>query len=92
MENSLRVNGRSRVAINLQVNNVTNTDTNQSKIFTYNRSNFSGNTYYRMILDGTFVENYESIIDGRGITHPMYGAWETRFSTWSARLGLKYSF
>jgi Carboxypeptidase regulatory-like domain len=92
MEYALRVGGRSRVAINLQVNNVTSTDTIQSKIFTYNRSNFSGNTYYRMILDGTFVANYEQIVADRGIAHPMYGDWETRFNTWSARLGLKYSF
>jgi hypothetical protein len=92
MEYALRVGGRSRVAINLQVNNVTSTDTIQSKIFTYNRSNFSGNTYYRMILDGTFVANYEQIVADRGIAHPMYGDWETRFNTWSTRLGLKYSF
>ena len=92
LEYTLKLGGRSRASINLQINNVTNTDAIQSKIFTANRSSFSGNTYYRMILDGTFVENYQSIIDGRAITHPMYGEWETRFGTWSGRLGLKYSF
>jgi len=92
MEYTFNLGGRSRMSVNLQVNNVTNTDTIQSEIFTYNRSNFSGNTYYRMILDGTFVENYEQIIADRAIAHPMYGAWETRFATWSARFGLKYSF
>ena len=58
----------------------------------YNRSTFSGNTYYKQILDGTFVDNYESIIDGLGIAHPMYDQWDTRFSTWSTRLGFKFSF
>jgi hypothetical protein len=92
LEYTLKLGGRSRASVNLQINNVTNTDTIQSRVFTANRSNFSGNTYYRMILEGTFVENYQSIIDGRGITHPMYGEWDTRFGTWSARLGFKFSF
>jgi hypothetical protein len=92
MDYTLKIAGKYRASINLTVNNVTDTNTIQGRIFTANRSNFSGNTYYRMILDGTFVENYQSIIDGRGITHPMYGEWETRFATWSARLGFKLSF
>jgi hypothetical protein len=88
----LKFGKRYRASINLQINNVTSTDTIQSRIFTANRSNFSGNTYYVQILNGTFVENYESIIAARGITHPMYGEWETRFGPWSGRLGLKFSF
>jgi len=71
---------------------VTNAKTIQSKIMTYNRSTFSGNTYYKQILDWTFVNNYESIIQGLGIKHQMYGEWDTRFSTLSARLGIKFSF
>lgn len=92
LDYTLKIAGKYRASVNLQINNVTNTSTIQSKIFTANRSNFSGNTYYRQILDGTFVENYESIIAARGIAHPMYGEWETRFGPWSARLGLKFSF
>ena len=92
LDYTLKIAGKYRASINLQINNVTNTSTIQSKIFTANRSNFSGNTYYRQILDGTFVEDYESIIAGRGIAHPMYGEWETHFGPWSGRLGLKFSF
>jgi hypothetical protein len=92
LDYTLKFGKRYRASINLQINNVTSTDTIQSRIFTANRSNFSGNTYYVQILNGTFVENYESIIAARGITHPMYGEWETRFGPWSGRLGLKFSF
>jgi hypothetical protein len=92
LDYTLKIAGKYRASINLQINNLTSTSTIQSKIFTANRSNFSGNTYYRQILDGTFVENYESIIAGRGIAHPMYGEWETRFGPRSGRLGLKFSF
>ncbi|OGD15478.1 MAG: hypothetical protein A2W20_06545 [Candidatus Aminicenantes bacterium RBG_16_66_30] len=92
MDYTLKIAGKYRASINLQINNVTNTDTIQSKIMTYNRSTFSGNTYFRQILDGTFVENYKTTIDGLGINHAMYNEWDTRFATWSGRLGLKFSF
>ena len=42
-----------RASINLQINNVTNTDTIQSEITTPNRSSFTG--YHPQILDGTFA-------------------------------------
>ncbi len=32
------------------------------------------------------------IIASRGIAHSNYGDWSTRFNTWTARLGLKFSF
>jgi hypothetical protein len=89
---TLKIAGKYRASINLQINNVTNTDTIQSTIMTYNRSTFSGNTYFAQILAGTFVENYQTVIDGLGITHAAYGDWDTRFATWSARLGFKFSF
>ena len=92
LDYTLKIAGKYRASINLQINNVTNAKTIQSKIMTYNRSTFSGNTYYKQILDWTFVNNYESIIQGLGIKHQMYGEWDTRFSTCSARLGLKFSF
>ena len=84
--------GKYRASVNLQINNVTNTDTITNYIMTPNRSNFSGAAYYVQILDGTFAQNYQSIIDGRGIAHDHYGEWSSRFNTWSTRLGLKFSF
>ena len=92
LDYTLKIARKYRASINLQINNVTNTKTIQSKIMTYNRSTFSGNTYYKQILDWTFVNNYQSIIQGLGIKHQMYGQWDSRFGTWSARLGLKFSF
>lgn len=92
LDYSLKLGDKSRASINLQINNVTNTKTIQSVIMNANRSNFSGTAYYLQILDGTFATDYQSIIEGRGIAHPMYGEWSSRFDTWSARLGLKFSF
>ncbi|MFO7732911.1 MAG: TonB-dependent receptor plug domain-containing protein, partial [Candidatus Aminicenantes bacterium] len=92
LDYTLKLSGKYRASINLQINNVTNTDTIQSKIMTYNRSTFSGNTYFKQILEGTFVDNYKTIVDGLGITHAAYNDWDSRFATWSARLGLKLSF
>jgi hypothetical protein len=92
LDYTLKIAGKYRASINLQINNVTNTKTIQSVIMTYNRSTFSGNTYYKQILDWTFVDNYESIIQGLGIKHQMYGEWDSRFGTWSARAGFKFSF
>ena len=90
MEYALKFRGGTRAAINLQINNITDTDTVQSVIITPNRSSFTG--YHDQILDGTFYTDYMSIIESRGIAHAAYGDWETRMGTWSARLGLKFSF
>ena len=87
---TMKIAGRYRASINLQVNNVTNTRTVQSAIITPNRSNFTG--YHPQILDGTFATDYMQIINSRGIAHPMYRNWDTRFGTWSTRLGFKLSF
>ena len=90
MEYTLKLGGRTRASINLQINNVTDTDTIQSMIITPNRSSFTG--YHEQILDGTFATDYMSIIESRGIAHAAYGDWETRMGPWSGRLGLKFSF
>jgi hypothetical protein len=92
LDYTLKIGDRYRASINLQINNITDTSTIQNVITTPNRSNFSGTAYYLQILDGTFVEDYMSIIEGRGIAHDHYGQWSTRFGTRSARLGLKFSF
>ena len=89
---TLKFAGKYKASINLQINNITNTSTIQDKINTPNRSTFSGNQYYKAILEGSFVEDYMDIIDSRGIAHSHYGEWSTRYSTWAARLGLKFSF
>jgi hypothetical protein len=90
LDYSLRLGNKLRGAINLQVNNVTSTDTIQSKIMTADRQSFTG--YHPQILDGSFARDYMSIIASRGIAHPMFNQWDTRFGPWSARLGFRLSY
>ena len=90
LDYSLRIGNKMRASINLQVNNVTSTDTIQSKINTADRQSFTG--YTNEILNGTFQQNYMSIIASRGIAHPMFNQWDSRFGPWSARLGFRLSY
>jgi hypothetical protein len=90
MDYSLKLGRKLRGSINLQVNNFTNTNTIQSKITTADRQSFTG--YHPQILDGSFARDYMSIIQSRGIAHPMFNEWATRFAPWSARLGFKLSY
>jgi hypothetical protein len=90
LDYTLKLGSKLRGSINLQINNVTNTDTIQSKVMTADRQSFTG--YHPQILDGTFARDYMSIISSRGIAHPAFNQWDTQFSTWSARLGFRLSF
>jgi len=90
LDYALKIGNKLRASINLQINNVTDTNTIQSKVMTIDRQSFTG--YTTQILDGTFARDYASIIASRGITHPAFNLWDTRFGPWSARLGFKFSF
>ncbi len=90
LDYTLKFGAKYRASVNLQINNVTNTDTIQSKICNADRQSFTG--YTNEILNGTFAQNFMSIIKSRGIAHPSYGQWDTHFGTWSARLGFRFSF
>ncbi len=90
LDYALKIGNKLRASINLQVNNITDTDTIQSKITTADRQSFTG--YTNEILNGTFARDYMSIITSRGIAHPAFNQWDTRFGPWSARLGFKLSF
>ena len=92
LDYTMKIGDKYRASINLQINNITDTSTIQNVITTPNRSNFSGTAYYLQILDGTFAEDYMTIIADREIAHDHFGQWSTRFGTRSARLGLKFSF
>jgi hypothetical protein len=92
LDYTLKLGSRYRASINLQINNVTNTRTPQSYIMTYNRSTFSGNSYYLKLLNGTFIDSYKTDVANLGIKHQMYGQWDSLFGTWSSRLGFKFSF
>jgi hypothetical protein len=90
LDYTLKLGNRLRGSINLQVNNVTNTSTIQSKVMTPDRTSFTG--YTTEILNGTFTQNFMSYIASKGVAHPSFGQWDTQFSTWSARLGFRLSF
>jgi hypothetical protein len=92
LDYSLKIAGKYRASINLQINNMTNTRTPQSYIMTYNRSTYSGNPYFVKLLAGTFVDTYKADVATQGIKHQMYGEWDSLFGTWSTRLGFKFSF
>ena len=85
-----KISGRYRASINLQINNITNTKTIQSKIITPNLDGIYADN--DEILDGTLAATYEQMIVDAGDVNTAYGRWETRFAPWSARLGFKLFF
>jgi hypothetical protein len=90
MEYALKLAGKYQAAINLQVNNVTNTKTVQSKITDLNRTAIWADD--EEILDGTLASNYPALVQSEGDPHPAFGWWSTRFGSWSMRLGVRFSF
>ncbi|MBN2264258.1 MAG: TonB-dependent receptor, partial [Candidatus Aminicenantes bacterium] len=94
LDYTMKLGDKYRASVNLQIDNVTNTKTIQSRIMTPNVSSFGSynSQYNRMILDGTFATNYLDIIADENRTHPAFNQWDTRFGPWSARLGFKFSF
>jgi hypothetical protein len=90
MDYTLKLGAKYRASINLQINNVTDTRTIQSRITNYNLDGYSG--YDDEILDGTFALNYKQFTKDEKDTHPAFNQWSTRFAPWTARLGLKFSF
>lgn len=90
LEYALKFGGKYSAAINLQINNVTNTKTVQSKITDLNRTSIWADD--EEILNGTLAQNYRAWVQSDGDPHPAFGWWSTRFGSWSARLGFKFSF
>jgi hypothetical protein len=90
MEYTMKLGGRYRASVNLQINNATNTKTIQSRITAYNLDGFSG--YNDEILTGEFAQNWRLYTRDEDDLNPAYNRWATRFAPWTARLGLKFSF
>ena len=90
LDYTFKLGDRYRASINLQINNVTNTKTIQSKIYDYNLDGIWADD--AQILDGTLARDYKAMVLEAGDVNSAYGKWETRFAPWSARLGLKFSF
>jgi len=93
LDYTFKLGDRYRASINLQINNITNTKTVQSKVTEVNYDPDNGIwADNAQILDGTLARDYKAMVADSGYTHPKYGKWETRFAPWSARLGFKFSF
>jgi len=90
LDYTFKFGDKYRASINLQINNVTNTKTIQSKIYDFNLDGIYVD--YPQILDGTLARDYKAMVVDAGDTNTGYNKWETRFAPWSARLGLKFSF
>ena len=90
LEYALRFGGKYTAAINLQVNNFTNTKTVQSKVTDLNRTAIWVDD--EDILSGAAAENYGTWVQEDGDPHPAFGWWSSRYGAWSARVGFKFSF
>jgi hypothetical protein len=90
LDYTFKIGGRYRASINLQINNVTNTKTIQSRIISPNLDGIYADN--DEILDGTLARTYEQMIVDADDVNTAYGQWETRFAPWSARLGFKLFF
>lgn len=90
MEYNLKLGGPFRAAINLQINNITNTKTIQSKVTQLNRTRIWADD--EEILDKTLANNYLDWVQSQGDPHPASGQWSSRFQAWSARIGFRISF
>jgi hypothetical protein len=90
LDYSMKLGGKYRASINLQINNFTNTRTIQSHEMNYNLYGiYATNT---QILDGTLANQYHAMVADAGDTDFGYNKWDTRFYPWTARLGFKLSF
>jgi len=90
LEYALRFGGKYTAAINLQVNNFTNTKTVQSKVTDLNRTAIWVDD--EDILSGAAAQNYRTWVQEDGDPHPAFGWWASRYGAWSARIGFKFSF
>lgn len=90
LDYTFRLGDKYRASINLQINNVTNTKTIQSRITDLNLDGIYAD--YPQILDGTLARDYKAMVADAGDSNTAFNKWERRFAPWSARLGLKFSF
>ena len=90
LDYTFKLGGKYRASINLQINNVTNTSTIQSRITDLNLDGIYAD--YPQILDGTLARDYRAMVVDAGDTNAGFNKWATRFGPWSARLGFKFSF
>ncbi|MCJ7487895.1 MAG: carboxypeptidase regulatory-like domain-containing protein [Candidatus Aminicenantes bacterium] len=86
-EYALRISGRYSVAINIQVNNVTNTKTWQAKNTTVNRIGMPISD--AQILSETF--DWQGALPSYW-PNEAFGMFTSQYGTWSTRIGARFSF
>jgi hypothetical protein len=87
LEYTLRISGKYSVALNLQVNNVTNTKTWQTMNTTVNRTGMPISD--DEILSKTF--DWQGELPSYW-PNEAFGMYTSRFGTWSTRFGARFSF
>jgi hypothetical protein len=90
LEYAFKIGDRFRASLNLQINNVTGTETIQSKIMDLNLDGIYAD--YSQILDGTLARDYKAMVADGGDVNTAFNKWARRFAPWSARVGFKLSF
>ena len=90
LDYTFKIGDRYRISLNLQINNVTGTETIQSKIMDLNLDGIYAD--YTQILDGTLARDYKAMVADGGDVNTAFNKWSRRFAPWTARLGLKLSF
>jgi hypothetical protein len=90
VEYAMKIASKYRASVNLQINNFTNTNTIQSHEMHLNLDGVYATN--AQILDGTLANTYHQMVADAGDTNFAYNMWDTRLGTWSARLGIKFSF
>ena len=90
LDYTFKIGDRYRASLNLQINNVTGTQTIQGKIMDLNLDGIYAD--YTQILDGTLARDYNAMVADGGDVNTAFNKWARRFAPWSARLGLKFSF
>lgn len=90
LDYTFRIGDRYRASLNLQINNVTGTQTIQSKIMNLNLDGIYAD--YTQILDGTLARDYKAMVADGGDVNTAFNKWARRFAPWTVRLGLKFSF
>jgi hypothetical protein len=90
LEYNLRFGGKYNAAINLQINNVTNSKFITGKVTTLNRTSIWAEDWE--FLNGSLAQTLNERIQNEGTPHPAFMWWTTRNGSYSMRLGFKFTF
>lgn len=90
IEYNLRFGGKYNAAINLQINNVTNSKFITGKVTTLNRQSIYADDWE--FLNGSLAQTLNDRITAEGEPHPAFLWWTGRNGPFSVRLGFKFTF